>query len=212
MGFISSHGKLALLLAIAFITMMYETKTFDIPTLDGIGTQSIEEHLKLYAGYVKHVNLIHEKIAELKQDSEKNAYALAEVQRRLGFEFGGMKNHEAYFSQFEGGAKEIPTGNLQALITAQWGSVEAFIAQAKATALTRGIGWVMVYFDKTIESLVMTWVDEQHIGQLTNVTIVLALDMWEHSYMLDYPPSQKKDYVEAFFKNLNWEVVAGRVG
>jgi Fe-Mn family superoxide dismutase len=190
---------------------MYETKTFMIGALAGISARTIEEHLKLYAGYVKHVNLIHEKITELKADSDKNAYALAEVQRRLGFEFGGMKNHEAYFTQFEGGAKEVPEGAFADMVNAQWGTFEAFLAQAKATAMTRGIGWMMVYFDATVEKLIMTWVDEQHIGQLPDVTIVLALDMWEHSYMLDYVPSQKKDYVEAFFKNLNWEVVANRV-
>jgi Fe-Mn family superoxide dismutase len=190
---------------------MYETKTFTIGELAGISARTIEEHLKLYAGYVKHVNVIHEKIAELKQDSEKNAYALAEVQRRLGFEFGGMKNHEAYFSQFEGGSKELPGGKFADMIASQWGSYEAFLAQAKATALTRGVGWMMVYFDATVEKLIMTWVDEQHIGQLVDVKIVLALDMWEHSYMLDYVPSEKKNYVEAFFKNLNWEVVANRV-
>ncbi|MFM2381807.1 MAG: hypothetical protein RLZZ76_574 [Candidatus Parcubacteria bacterium] len=190
---------------------MYETKTFQIGELEGISARTIEEHLKLYAGYVKHVNLIGEKIEELKADSEKNAYALAEVQRRLGFEFGGMKNHEAYFSQFEGGAKELPPGKFADMVTTQWGSFDAFLAQLKATAMTRGIGWTMVYFDTSAQKLVVTWVDEQHIGQLPNVIIVLALDMWEHSYMLDYAPSQKKEYVEAFFKNLNWEVVAGRV-
>ncbi len=190
---------------------MYETKTFEIGVLEGISVKTIEEHLKLYAGYVKHVNVIHEKIAEMKGDAEKNAYALAEVQRRLGFEFGGMKNHEAYFSQLEGGAKDVPAGKFDDMVKAQWGSFEAFLAQAKATALTRGIGWMMVYVDATTQRLVMSWVDEQHIGQLPDVKIVLALDMWEHSYMLDYVPSQKKDYVEAFFKNLNWEVVANRV-
>jgi Fe-Mn family superoxide dismutase len=190
---------------------MYETKTFMIGELAGISARTIEEHLKLYAGYVKHVNVIHENINELKTDSEKNAYALAEVQRRLGFEFGGMKNHEAYFTQFEGGAKEVPAGKFADMVSAQWGSFEAFLAQAKATAMTRGIGWMMVYFDAQAKQLVMTWVDEQHIGQLPEVTVVLALDMWEHSYMLDYVPSQKKDYLEAFFKNLNWEVVASRV-
>lgn len=192
--------------------MIYEAKTFSIPALDGISEKTIKEHLGLYAGYVKHVNLIHEKIAEMKQDSEKHAYALAEVQRRLGFEFGGMKNHEAYFAQFEGGAKPIDTETeLYKSCTYLFGSWEGFLAQFKATAMTRGIGWAMVYFDETAKRLVMTWVDEQHIGQLTNVRIVLALDMWEHSYMLDYVPSEKKNYVEAFFKNLNWEVVAARV-
>jgi Fe-Mn family superoxide dismutase len=190
---------------------MYETKIFEIGTLEGISPQTIQEHLGLYAGYVKHVNLIHDKIVEMKEDSEKNAYALAEVQRRLGFEFGGMKNHEAYFAQFEGGAHPIPEGKLGDMIVSQWGSYELFLAQCKATALTRGIGWTMLYSDTQSNQLVLTWVDEQHIGQLPDVKIVLALDMWEHSYMLDYPPSKKKEYVEAFFNNLNWDVIASRV-
>ena len=192
--------------------MTYEVKQFTIPSLAGISERTIEEHLKLYAGYVKHVNLIHEKIEELKQDSEKNAYALAEVQRRLGFEFGGMKNHEYYFTQFEEGPASLPEDSeLARLIIAQWGSVEGFIAQCKATAMTRGIGWAMLYIDRSAGKLVLTWVDEQHIGQLADVDIVLALDMWEHSFMLDYAPSQKKEYVDAFFANLNWNVIAGRI-
>lgn len=192
--------------------MTYEAKTFDIPTLEGISQQTIDEHVKLYEGYVKHVNLIHEKIDELKQDSEKNAYALSEVQRRLGFEFGGMKNHEAYFTQFEGGAKEVDENSeLFKSCTYLWGSWDSFLAQFKATAMTRGIGWAMLYFDRPAQRLVIGWVDEQHLGQLAEAKIVLALDMWEHSYMLDYPPSEKKKYVDAFFKNLNWETVAKRI-
>lgn len=192
--------------------MTYEAKTFKLPELKGISAKTIEEHLKLYQGYVKHVNLIHEKIEELKQDSEKNAYALGEIQRRLGFEFGGMKNHEAYFAQFEGGRKAIDeTSELYKSTAYLWGSWESFLEQFKATALTRGIGWAMLYFDAEAKRLVMTWVDEQHIGQFTNVNIVLALDMWEHSYMLDYPPSEKAKYIDAFFENLNWEVVANRI-
>lgn len=192
--------------------MTYEPKTFNLPNLKGISAKSIEEHLKLYQGYVKHVNLIHDKIAELKQDSEKNAYALGEVQRRLGFEFGGMKNHEAYFAQFEGGAKPVSEeSELYKSAAYLWGSWDNFLSQFKATAMTRGIGWAMLYFDSEAKRLVMTWVDEQHIGQFTNVNIVLALDMWEHSYMLDYPPSEKAKYVEAFFENLNWEVVTSRI-
>jgi Fe-Mn family superoxide dismutase len=192
--------------------MKYEAKIFDIPVLEGISERTIEEHLGLYAGYVKHVNLIHEKIEEMKQDSEKNAYALAEVQRRLGFEFGGMKNHEAYFGQFEGGAKALdPESELAKSLAYLWGSVDDFLAHFRVIAMTRGVGWAMLYLDRSAQRLVTTWVDEQHIGQFTNVEIILGLDMWEHSYMLDYAPSEKKQYVDAFFKNLNWEVVANRV-
>ncbi|MFT5037370.1 MAG: Fe-Mn family superoxide dismutase, partial [Candidatus Azotimanducaceae bacterium] len=181
-------------------------KTFDIGELDGISTRTIEEHLGLYKGYVKHVNHIHEEMKNV-----NDAYAKAEMQRRLGFEFGGMKNHEYYFAQFEGGAKECPEGSLKTLIEANHTSVDEFIEHFKTLALTRGVGWAMCYIDRAENQLVCAWVDEQHLGQLADVDIVLALDMWEHSYMIDYAPSEKKTYIDAFFKNLNWEVVAGRV-
>jgi len=191
--------------------MKYEALTFDIPELDGIGRETIEEHIGLYNGYVKHANLIREKITDYSNDPDNNSYAIGEMQRRLGFEFGGMRNHEYYFSQFEGGAKTLPDGNLKNLIEKQWGSFENWLDRFTKIAMTRGVGWAMMYYDPHTDQLVQTWVDEQHLGQLADLDIVLALDMWEHSYMRDYPPSRKKEYVDAFFKNLNWEVVAGRI-
>jgi Fe-Mn family superoxide dismutase len=191
--------------------MKYEPLTFDIPELDGISTDTIENHLALYKGYVKHVNVIREKIAAYSNDPENNAFAITEMQRRLGFEFGGMRNHEYYFSQFEDGAKELPDGTLKTKLEAQWGSVDAWLARFKSIAMTRGIGWAMLYHDPHTDQLVQTWVDEQHIGQLADLDIVLALDMWEHSYMRDYISADKGKYVEAFFNNLNWEVVSGRL-
>lgn len=191
--------------------MKYEALTFDIPELEGIGRETIEEHIGLYNGYVKHANLIREKIADYSNDPDENSYAIGEMQRRLGFEFGGMRNHEYYFSQFEGGAKALPDGNLKNLFEKQWGSFENWLERFTKIAMTRGVGWAMMYYDPHTDQLVQTWVDEQHLGQLADLDIVLALDMWEHSYMLDYPPSKKKEYIDAFFKNLNWEVVAGRI-
>ncbi len=196
--------------------MQYEPKTFSIPELAGISRETIDLHLGLYAGYVKHVNLIHSKIAEMKEDSDlpaqagKHAFALGEVQRRLGFEFGGMKNHEAYFEQFEGGPQSLPESNFKTMLETQFGSVDGFIAQFRAIAMTRGVGWAMLYFDQNAGRLVTTWVDEQHLGQLPGMNIILALDMWEHSYMRDYLPAEKAKYVDAFFTNLNWEVVVAR--
>lgn len=191
--------------------MKYEAQTFDIPELKGISARTLEEHLGLYSGYVKHVNLIHEQIADLSNDTEKNGYAIAEIQRRLGFEFGGMRNHEYYFAQFEKGATELAGGALKEKIEAQWGDVDSWLARFKQIAATRGVGWAMLYHDPKTGYLVQTWVDEQQIGQLADLDIVLGLDMWEHSYMLDYAPSEKKQYIEAFFKNLNWEVIANRL-
>jgi Fe-Mn family superoxide dismutase len=191
--------------------MKYEALTFDIPEMAGISKDTIDGHLGLYAGYVKHVNLIRDKITAYSNDVENNAYAIAEMQRRLGFEFGGMRNHEYYFSQFEGGSKSLPDGALKEKIVYQWGSVAAWLEQFTQITKTRGVGWAMLYHDPHTDQLVHTWVDEQHIGQLADLDIVLALDMWEHSYMRDYKASEKMSYVEAFFANLNWEVVSDRL-
>jgi superoxide dismutase, Fe-Mn family len=191
--------------------MNYEALTFDIPTLTGISQETIDLHLGLYAGYVKHVNHIHERIAAYSHDLEANSYAMAEMQRRLGFEFGGMRNHEYYFAQFEGGHKPLGECSLRDKLISQFGSVEAWQQRFTQIAMTRGIGWAMLYHDPHTDQLVQTWVDEQHLGQLADLDIVLALDMWEHSYLRDYLPAAKKDYVAAFFQNLNWEVVAGRL-
>ncbi len=190
----------------------YTTKTFNLPELKGISTNSVSIHLKLYEGYVKHTNLILEKITEMSKDAEANAYAVAETQRRFGFEFNGMKNHEYFFEQFEGGTVAcVEDGLLHEAIAEEWGSFDAWLARFKTLALTRGIGWAILYRDRDTGQLVNAWVDEQHLGQLNSCDIVLALDMWEHSYFLDYIPSKKNEYVEALFANLNWSVVEKRL-
>lgn len=191
--------------------MHYEAKRFNIPELNGISQETIDLHLGLYQGYVKHVNLINDKIKAFSNDMENNAYAIAEMQRRLGFEFCGMRNHEYYFAQFEGGVESLEDGELKEMIETQWGSVENWYKEFVNIAMTRGVGWAILYIDRTTNQLVHTWVDEQHQGQLADLDIILALDMWEHSYMRDYLPTAKKDYITAFFNNLNWDVVAGRV-
>lgn len=188
--------------------MKFEEQKFTIPALKGISSKNIEEHLKLYAGYVKHANLILEKIDEYAKEAEKNAYALGEIQRRFSFEFGGMRNHEFYFRSLEGGAKEIGKGSpLKKAIEAEWGNFDLWLNRFKSIALTRGIGWAKLVYDPATKRLLNVWLDEQHLGQLPDTKTILALDMWEHSFVFDYQPSGKKQYVEDFFANLNWEVV-----
>ncbi|MES2224649.1 MAG: Fe-Mn family superoxide dismutase [Patescibacteria group bacterium] len=184
---------------------MYTEKQFSIPSLTGISERTIEEHLKLYAGYVKHANLINDHIKELSADAEKYTYEINELQRRFAFEWGGMRNHEVYFALLEGGTNtEAPT--LKAAIEQQWGSVEAWLARFQSIAMTRGIGWAMLYLDTTTGGLVNGWVDEQHLGQLVGCVPVIALDMWEHSFVADYQPSGKKQYVTDFLAQMNWSV------
>jgi Fe-Mn family superoxide dismutase len=186
----------------------YTLKEFNIGELKGISAKNIEEHLKLYKGYVTNANLIFDKIAENMADSEKNAYVLGELQRRFSFEFNGMRNHEIYFRALEGGAKELPADSkLKAQIEKQAPSFDMWLAGFKAIALTRGIGWAILYWDKETEQLTHGWVDEQHLGHLNGLTPILMIDMWEHAFVYDYQPSGKKQYVEDFFANLNWEVI-----
>lgn len=178
----------------------FEIKTFKIPELKGISKKAIEEHLKLYEGYVKNANTILE--------SEKPDY------RRFSFEFNGMRNHELYFQQFEGGASSIKSlageSKLQKLMEVEWGSYEKWLESFKELAMTRGVGWAILYHDPQTGKLLNAWVDEQHLGHLNNCEFILGLDMWEHSYLFDYTPGDKKKYVEAFFENLNWPVVLRR--
>lgn len=191
----------------------FEAKQFNIPKLIGISEQTIEEHLKLYSGYVKHANLINEHIEELSKDSEKNAYELAEINRRFSFEFNGIRNHEVYFSILEGGPKEIDSKSaLSKKIQEDFGTYENMLTRLKAVAMTRGIGWAMLSLDNESSALILHWLDEQHLGQLQNTKPIIALDMWEHSFVADYQPSGKGKYVEDFFKNLNWSVAEERFG
>ncbi|MCU0660092.1 MAG: Fe-Mn family superoxide dismutase [Candidatus Pacebacteria bacterium] len=186
----------------------YAEKKFTIPELKGISAKNIEEHMKLYTGYVKNTNGILSQIAELTKDSEKNAYLLGELQRRFGFEFDGMRNHEYYFRSLEGGALQLESDSLlKTAIEKEWGSFDEWLTRFKAVAMTRGIGWAMLYYDRQEKRLVNAWIDEQHLGHLTGLSPVLALDMWEHAYVADYQPSGKKQYVEDFFANLNWSVI-----
>ena len=198
---------------------IYDVYKFNIPILKGISAKNIEEHLKLYAGYVKNANLILEKIEELEKDSDPstpkgqgNVYLLGELMRRFSFEYNGMRNHEVYFGQLEGGTKALSTSSsLKKAIEKEWGSFDGWLQSFKSLAMTRGIGWAMLWYDPRDNHLLMSWIDEQHLGQLNGCAIILALDMWEHSYIADYQPSGKKQYIEDFFANLNWEVVEKRL-
>ncbi|TSC61297.1 MAG: superoxide dismutase, Fe-Mn family [Parcubacteria group bacterium Gr01-1014_107] len=190
----------------------YEEQKFNIPPLKGISQKNIEEHLKLYSGYVKHTNLILEKIAELGRDREANVYTIGELRRRLGFEFDGMRNHEYYFKSFERGSVALSEKSpLRKAVASEFGDFEDWLLEFKHMAATRGIGWAFVYYDRGAERLLNAWIDEQHLGHLTGLSPVLALDMWEHSYVYDYQPSGKKQYIEDFFENLNWETIEGNL-
>ncbi len=183
----------------------FEEKKFDIGELKGISKKSIEEHLKLYSGYVKNANTIIDKVNEMRIDTEKNSYAISETMRRFGFEYNGIRNHEVYFDSLSGGNNPLPSSSvLKKQIEKDFISFNKWLSEFKALGMTRGIGWAMLYFDRKDNRLLNAWVDEQHIGQLQDCSLILALDMWEHSFVADYMSSGKKNYIEDFFSNLNW--------
>jgi len=193
--------------------MTYPTRTFDLPDLTGLSKEQITAHLALYEGYVKHTNLIMEKIAKLKdEDAAGNPYLINELRRRLGFEFDGMRMHEYYFEQLEGGAAPAQSSSsLTTLATEKYGSFEGLVQHVKEVAGTRGIGWTVLYFDPQGNTLHTAWVSDHELGQLSGLPILFAIDMWEHAYMVDYLPKEKMHYVDAFLANLNWSVVEKRM-
>ena len=191
--------------------MTYIAKTFNLPVLQGISEKQVKVHLALYEGYVKHTNLIMEKIGALKEtDAESNAYVVAELRRRFAFEFDGMRMHEYYFEQFEGGATAMNQNASLASAAAEKYGEQGLVAHIKEVASSRGIGWVVVCVDPRAKTIHTTFVNDHEVGQLAGLPIILALDLWEHAYMVDYVPVEKKDYIDAFFANLNWGVIEKR--
>jgi Fe-Mn family superoxide dismutase len=191
--------------------MHYEEKKFDIPAIDGISKESIDQHLALYAGYVKNFNAMSALMPEYAQDPEKHNHALSEIIRRRSFEWDGMRLHEFYFSQLEGGAAPLSADSaLAKQMEAEYHKQEYFLGMFKMIAMMRGPGWAMLYWDPVGKQFVTGFSGEQHQGHFVSLPVILALDVWEHAFLLDYGATGKAKYVEAFLKNLNWSVIEKR--
>ena len=190
--------------------MEYTAKKFTLPSLDGISDESVKQHIGLYEGYVKNFNAISAKLVEYaKESTEKNAIALGELVRRKSFEFDGMRLHELYFTQFEGGSKALDEqSGLGKALSAEYHGY--FVEYLKAIAGIRGPGWAILYYDPAGKQFQMGFAVEQHQGHFVTLPVILALDVWEHTYILDYGAAGKGKYVDAFFKNLNWGVIEQR--
>ena len=187
----------------------YQEKTFNLGTVAGFSEKQISEHLKLYAGYVKNTNNLAADIARLSGD-EANAAAVSELRRRLGFEFSGMRLHELYFEALGTGQGLGRGSALAQALTEQFGSVDAWMSDFKKAGMMRGIGWVLLCRDPENGNLFNVWVTDHEIGHLAGLPILLAMDVLEHAYAVDFLPTGRKEYIEVFFKNLRWEVVESR--
>lgn len=184
--------------------MTYTPKTFEFRSLKGISDQSLKEHMGLYNGYVKHYNLATDLMGKYVNEPDAQ-YLITEMNRRRSFEYNGIKNHEYYFADLSGEMIALDPGSMLAKkIDETWGSFDAWRAEFEKIAMTRGVGWAILSYDAESGILQNGWVDEQHFGQLNSARYILGIDMWEHSYVADYQPSGKKQYVADFLDQVSW--------
>jgi Fe-Mn family superoxide dismutase len=194
----------------------YKEQSFDhLRGLDGISDDQVAEHLKLYAGYVKQVNGLNQELFELLGQGKASGKdpAFAELTRRLGFEYNGMILHEYYFSNLRRAAEPKPpagSGLSQALSDA-FGSVAQWQADFQAMGDMRGIGWVILFQDPATDRLTNHWVTLHQDGVPAGFKPLLVMDVWEHAFMRDYKATEKSKYVEAFFRNIDWQAVEHRL-
>ncbi len=187
----------------------YEAKkfrAFDIE-LTGISKKTMDEHYKLYQGYVNKANEIHDKLAVLDKDPAKANPTFSDI-RVLKVELtravGGVKNHELYFNTL-GGTGGAPTGKLADLIKRDFGSAEDWQKDLKATGIAAR-GWAWTAWDWDTMRLFNYIGDEQNTFPIWNANPIVALDVFEHAYYYDYQTA-KGTYIDTFFKNLDWKSV-----
>jgi len=185
---------------------MYEAKKFSsIKALDGISEKTMTEHYKLYEGYVKKFNEITEKLKTVDLEGANQTFSdLRALKVDLTFALGGVRNHEVYFGHL-GGKGGKPAGPLQGMIERDFGSFEAWQKDLKATGLAAR-GWAWLVYDWKLEKLFNFIGDAQNTFPVWNCTPLVALDVYEHAYYLDYG-TKRADYVDAFFDNLDWATV-----
>ena len=194
----------------------YKEQKFDhLKGLDGISDKQVEEHLALYAGYVKQVNTLNEELATLRGEgkaSGKNA-EFAELTRRLGFEYGGMVLHEYYFSNLRSAADPQPKSGsgFAAALSESFGSVEDWKTDFQAIGEMRGVGWVVLFEDPVTDRLSNHWITLHQEGIPAGFKPLLVMDVWEHAFMRDYKATEKAKYVAAFFRNIDWATVERRL-
>ena len=186
----------------------YNAKQFSIPPIEGISEKAIEVHLGLYNGYVTNLNAHYEKIQELQKQNQENTLVISALTRRIAFELAGVRNHEHYFGALEEGPSEpAETSTLAALVKEQYESFDSFKNHIKDTAeIMRGIGWIIVAYDKTRDALHTYWTVDHELGNV-NLPAIIAIDMWEHAYMIDYLPADKGKYISAYLNAINWKKI-----
>ena len=173
--------------------------------LDGISRASVEAHYTLYKGYVAKRNEILGKLDGVDLSSANQVYSdVRALKLDLTFAIGGIKNHELYFEHLGGGGGN-PAGTVKDLLERDFGSVESWRADLKATGMAAR-GWAWTAFDWDEGRLFNYIGDAQNTFPVWNATPLIALDVYEHAYFIDYQ-TDRASYIDAFFANLDWDVV-----
>ena len=190
--------------------MHYEKRTFEFPEIKGLSKDQLALHIGLYEGYVKHVDILMTQMNLLAKSSDEFAYSIAELRRRLGFEWNGMRLHELYFEALEHGAKVLlaDTKLFEALVK-QYGSFSNWL-EIFSKLSARGPGWALLNYDPVAKHFHHTWVADHEVGHLASLPVILAVDHWEHAYLVDYLPPDKGMYVQSYLNALNWEIISSR--
>jgi len=191
--------------------MAYTAKDYGkLIGMDGFSETLLTNHFTLYQGYVTNTNKLIDLLTAMLKEGKTGTPEYAELKRRFGFEFNGMRLHEYYFENLGGKAPLNKTGTVAKKLGDAYGSYDAWEQDFRATGAMRGIGWVVLYQDNVTAGLCNQWINEHEVGHLAGCRPILVMDVFEHAFMLDYG-LKRADYIAAFFKNINWKAVEARL-
>jgi superoxide dismutase, Fe-Mn family len=176
----------------------------------GFSETLLKNHFTLYQGYVTNTNKVLDILGLMVKDGKTATPEYAELKRRLGWEFNGMRLHELYFENLGGKAPLDPAGPVGRRIVEQYGDIESWEKDFRATGAMRGIGWVVLYEDASNGRLINFWINEHDVSHPAGGVPLLVMDVFEHAYMIDYG-LKRADYIEAFFKAVDWAAVGARL-
>ena len=191
--------------------MAYNAKDYSkLIGMEGFSETLLKNHFTLYQGYVTNTNKLLDTLGQMLKDGKTGTPEYAELKRRLGWEFNGMRLHEYYFENLGGKTSPEKSKRLIKELAENFGSYEAWEKDFKATGTMRGIGWVVLYQDPMANKLINFWINEHDVSHPAGCNPLLIMDVFEHAFMLDYG-LKRADYIEAFFKNINWSQVEARI-
>jgi len=191
----------------------YSAKKWELAGLKGISDATLEMHFGLYEGYVKNTNLLLEQTAELRKNGEGQGTnpKFAEMVRRFGWEFSGMRLHELYFDNMTKNPTELTSGKLYNLLGESFGDLETWRKDFFAVGGMRGVGWAIAYYDTVSQHITNHWIELHQDGNVPTLVPVVVMDCWEHAFIKDYKPSERGKYIEAFYSNIDWHACEARL-